>query len=85
MGHTETIKMDDSCHGDILGRIRASYQYRRDEIMSGKIEMGEGLPLDQLQYFNDTETRNLFPLKPDYNDAKVKDTNGFSNYSNLKN
>lgn len=83
--HTETIKMDDSCHGDILGRIRASYHYRRDEIMSGKIEMGEGLPLDQLQYFNDTETRNLFPLKPDYNDAKIKDTNGFSNYSNLKN
>ena len=53
--------------------------------MSGKIEMGEGRPLDSLDYFNDTESGNLFPLKPDYKDKDIKEVYGFSNYSNLKN
>jgi hypothetical protein len=53
--------------------------------MSGKIEMGEGLPLTDLEYFNDTDLKNLFPLKRGYYDDSVKEVNGYSSYGNLKN
>ena len=79
------IRVNDGCEGDIISRIVASYRYRRNEIMSGKIEMGEGRPLDSLDYFKDTESENLFPLKPDYKDKDIKEVYGFSNYINLKN
>ena len=52
--------------------------------MSGKIEMGEGAPLTALDYFNDTESHNLFPLKPQYGNDEIKDIYGFSSYSHLK-
>jgi len=81
----EKIDIEDGCEGDVIKQIIASYQYRREEIMSGKIEMGEGLSLDSLDYYNDTETQNLFPLKPDYNNDSLKSINGYSDYINLKN
>ena len=56
----------------------------RDEIMSGKIEMGEGGSLEELEYFNDTELHNLFPLKPAYDNDSLKEVNGFSNYGLFK-
>ena len=79
------VKVDGGCEGDIISKIVASYRYRRDEIMSGKIEMGEDMPLECLDYFNDTELNNLFPLKPEYGRDDVKEVNGFSSYKNLKN
>ncbi len=79
------IDVDAECDGDIISKIVNSYYYRREEIMSGKIETGEGLPLDQLDYFNDTEDHSLFPLKPQYGDEANKEINGFSSYTNLKN
>lgn len=78
------VDVDEECEGDIIRQIVASYRYRREEIMSGKIEMGEGAPLEMLDYFNDTEARFLFPLKPDYVNKDVKEIYGFSNYKNLK-
>ena len=75
---------DDAVEGNIINKIVESYRYRRDEIMSGKIEMGEGSSLDKLQYFNDTESHNLFPLKPAYDDDSLKEVNGFSNYGLFK-
>ena len=80
-----TININEGCEGDIIRKIVASYRYRRDEIMSGKIEMGEGMPLDSLDYFNDTESYNLFPLKPEYGHDEIKEVYNFSNYKNLKN
>lgn len=82
---SEPISIDDGCEGDIIREIVASYRYRREEIMSGKIEMGEGLPLTDLEYFNDTDLKNLFPLKHGYYDDSVKEVNGYSSYGNLKN
>jgi hypothetical protein len=79
------IDVDAECDGDIISKIVNSYYYRREEIMSGKIETGEGLPLEQLDYFNDTEDHSLFPLKPQYGDEANKEINGFSSYTNLKN
>ena len=82
---TTKIEVDEGCKGDIIGKIVASYRYRRNEIMKGKIEMGEGMLLEALDYFNDTETYNLFPLKPEYGRDDIKEVYGFSNYKNLKN
>lgn len=79
------LAIDEGCEGNIISKIVASYRYRREEIMSGMIEMGEGYPLDSLDYFNDTESHNLFPLKPQYGNEDNKDINGFSNYTHLKN
>ena len=75
---------DDAVEGNIINKIVASYRYRRNEIMSGKIEMGEGGSLDELEYFNDTELHNLFPLKPAYDNDSLKEVNGFSNYGLFK-
>ena len=79
------ILVDDGCEGDIISKIVASYQYRRKEIMAGKIEMGEGALLEYLDYFNDTETYNLFPLNPEHDSDTIKEVNIFSNYTHLKN
>ena len=78
------IDVEAGCEGDIISQILASYRYRRDEIMSGKIEMGEGWPLEELDYYNDTESHCLLPLKPDYYDENVKAVNNFSSYQQLK-
>jgi len=74
---------EDAVGGDIISKIVASYRYRREEIMSGKIEMGEGMSLNELSYFNDTELHNLFPLKSD-KDGSLKEVNHFSNFGLFK-
>lgn len=78
------LTVNEGCEGDIINKIVAAYRYRRNEIMSGKIEIGEGGKLEELDYFIDTETYNLFPLKPAYGDDSVKEVNGFSSYSLFK-
>ena len=78
------LTVNEGCEGDIINKIVAAYRYRRNEIMSGKIEMGEGEQLEGLDYFIDTETYNLFPLKPAYGDDSVKEVNGFSSYNLFK-
>ena len=78
------LNVNEGCEGDIINKIVAAYRYRRNEIMSGKIEMGEGGQLEELDYFIDTETYNLFPLKPAYGDDSVKEVNGFSSYNLFK-
>ena len=75
---------EDSVEGNIISKIVASYRYRRNEIMSGKIEMAEGGALEELAYFNDTDANNLFPLKPAYENDSVKEVNGFSNFGLFK-
>jgi hypothetical protein len=78
------LNVNEGCEGDIINKIVAAYRYRRNEIMSGKIEMGEGGQLEGLDYFIDTETYNLFPLKPAYDNDSVKEVNGFSSYNLFK-
>ena len=75
---------EDSVEGDIIRKIVASYRYRRDEIMKGRIELGDGQSLDALDYYQDTEWRNLFPLKPLYDNDSQKEVNGFSSYQLFK-
>ncbi len=75
--------MEGAVKGDIISKIVASYRYRREEIMSGKIEMGEGEILEKLEYFKDTKPHDLFPLKSDKNES-LKKVNDFSNYGLFK-
>ena len=83
--YASQINVNDDCQGDIVSKIVNSYRYRRNEIMTGKIEMGEEMPLESIDYFNDTESHELFPLKPQYKNDSVKEIYGFSSYSHLKN
>lgn len=83
--YAQKIEVEEGCEGSIISKIVDSYRYRRSEIMSGKVEMAEGCPLDEIDYYNDTAGKNLFPLKPDYINKNLKEVNNFSNYKNLKN
>ena len=88
--YANKLDVAEGCEGDLIGKIVSSYRYRRNEIMSGKIEMGEAFPLDSLDYYNDTEDNNLLPLKRFYNketkkEEKKKAVNDFSSYKHLKN
>lgn len=82
--YSTKIEIDEGADGNIIPKISASYHYRRQEIMEGRIETGEAQPLDQLQYFNDTDQENLFPLKPEYGNEAVKAINNYSNFNQLK-
>ena len=65
-----------------MEQLRQSFFYRKRQLDGGKVEVGEAFPLSALDYYNDTEEKNLFPLKPDDTGAEV--TNIFSNYNLFK-
>lgn len=75
------IDIDENAVTDIFEKIKNSYKYRREEIMGGRVENGEGLEPEYLDYGCNTEERNLMPLAT-YNDLKTE--NGFSNFGFLK-
>jgi hypothetical protein len=51
-----------------------SYSYRIKQIKSGIIEEGEKLELANLQYVKDSASKQLYPLRGDYNNATLKST-----------
>ena len=59
---------------DLMKLAANSYTYRMKQLKSGLIEEGEKLELANLQYHNDTLSRQLYPLRPDYNDKTIKGT-----------
>lgn len=83
--YANKVDVKDGCRGGIVDKIVSSYRYRRNEISSGIIEMGEACQFDSINYFNDTESKNLYPLKPQYEQKGIKAINEFSNYKHLKN
>lgn len=82
--HANKVEVKEDVEGEIISKIKASYHYRRDEIMSGKIEIGELHPLDSIDYAKDTAEKGLLPLKPQYKQEDLKANNDFSNYKILK-
>ena len=66
---------------NIVEQLKNAFFYRKKQIDSGQIEIGEGFPCGMLDYYNATEADSLFPLN-------VKDgqqeTNIFSNYTIFK-
>lgn len=83
--YANKVEVNEGCEGDIISKIVESYRYRRNEIMTGKIEMAELCPLESIDYAKDTEAQNLFPLKPQNKQEDVKSWNDFSSYKHLKN
>ena len=66
---------------NIVEQLKNSFFYRKKQIDSGRIEVGEGFPCSMLEYFNDTEKEALFPLN--IKDGQ-QEANLFSNYTLFK-
>jgi hypothetical protein len=77
------ISVDDPLNMNmrIINRMKNSYQYRWNELSGGKIELGEDLTLNELEYFKDTDIKELVPLNED---KKNKKNNIFSKYGVFK-
>jgi hypothetical protein len=65
----------------IINKMKNSYQYRWNELSGGKIELGEDLTLNELEYFKDTDKKDMVPLNED---KKNKKNNIFSKYGVFK-
>ena len=74
--HVQAVPQDDKEHlKDALQALRNSYEYRMEELASGKIEEGESMELSDLEYHNEAnnpETREMFPLETEYNKEHLK-------------
>lgn len=63
---------------DLVAEIKASYTFRREQILSGIVENSDGVPLDMTEYDKAREEKGLFPLHQDDNGAVTG--NIFSDY-----
>ncbi len=61
-------------NADLMKLAVNSYLYRINQIKSGVIEEGENLKLADLQYVKDSNSKQLYPLRGDYNDNTLKST-----------
>jgi len=66
---------------NIVEQLKQSFFYRKNQLMAGNVEIAEGFELGTIDYYNDTEANNLFPLK---NEAGTEAANIFSNYTLFK-
>ena len=69
-------------HDNIVEQLRQSFFYRKRQLDDGKVEVGKAFPASMLDYYNDTEENNLFPLNIDETGYQVD--NIFSNYGLFK-
>jgi hypothetical protein len=80
-----TIKLKEDAHyvnDRIIERTINSFNYRWNEFKIGKIEVSEEMLLDEIQFYMDTESKNLIPL--DLTDKKYKKSNPYSIYGLFK-
>ena len=75
-------QMESENNDNIVEQLRNSFFYRKKQLDEGFVEVGEAFPVSALDYYNDTEEKNLFPLSKDET-GSVK-TNIFSNYRLFK-
>lgn len=78
--HCTQISADNA--EDIVEQLRQSFFYRKSQLDSGHVEVSEGFPLGELDYFRDTEPKNLFPLASD--ETGTAKENIFSKYQLFK-
>ena len=64
---------------NLIAQIKNSFEYRKNQIESGMLETNG--TFEQLQYVQDTESKDLFPLQE--RDG-VKSENKYSNYNRFK-
>lgn len=58
---------------NLFTQVKNSYAFRMDQIRSGIIEEGEMMPLADLQYYNEQDVRNLYPLRGAYKHEDLKE------------
>lgn len=68
---------------DIMTQLINSFRYRREQLASGVLEIGERHPIEELAYGRDRAGLDLFPL-PEGDDPGCKAENGFSSYRLFK-
>ena len=78
--HCTQIKPQNN--DNIVEQIRNSFLYRKNQLNQGIVEMGERVDLSELDYYNDTASKKLFPLKA--GETGTQDKNNFSNYTLFK-
>ena len=66
---------------NIVEQLKNAFFYRKKQMDSGQLEVGEGFPAEMVAYYNDTEAQSLFPLKMD---TGMQQSNIFSNYRLFK-
>ena len=79
--HTKKLEEEDNVGKNLFLQVKNSYKYRLQQILDGKIELGEGKPAKDLQYDIDTKKEGLMPLRVR---DEVKENNIFSNYKCFK-
>jgi hypothetical protein len=79
--HTTKLEEEENIGKNLFLQVKNSYKYRLQQILDGKIELGEGKLATNLQYVNDTEKEGLMPLRIR---DEVKENNIFSNYKCFK-
>lgn len=73
-------------HASLINEIKNSYEYRKAQILDGKVEDGEYIEIEKLDYFNYGETP-LVPLSKDLNKdkgVKYKAANKYSKFASFK-
>ncbi|MFW5916557.1 MAG: hypothetical protein ACOCTM_03700, partial [Bacteroidota bacterium] len=78
------VKVEPENTADIFAQAMNAYRYRWDQLQRGVIEVAEGLELNNLEYVNESERENLYPLERDYHNSTIKATNPFSNFKTFK-
>ena len=66
---------------NLVEQLKNAFFYRKKQMDSGQLEVGEGFPAEMVAYYNDTEAQSLFPLKMD---TGMQQSNIFSNYRLFK-
>jgi hypothetical protein len=78
---THCTQLEPANKDNIVEQLKRSVNYRKSQLEAGKLEVAEGFPLSELDYYNDTESQNLFPLKIE---KGTQTANIFSNYMLFK-
>ena len=86
-GVTFKVIPNPNSAGNLLTRMSNSYGYRKEQILSGKVEDGEYMNASELAYYRDTKEKNLVPLECDNHPKQGtvdKHKNEYSDYSIFK-
>lgn len=67
-GDVFRVNVDEALAGNLLEKMSNSYKYRKEQIMEGVVEDGEGLAFDEdacppIAYIDDAEREHLVPLE----------------------
>lgn len=86
-GDSEKVESERLPDSAVVRQVVNAFHYRKKQIESGIVELGEGQAADELDYVKDTERLNLLPLKTEArkgDDVVVKSANRFTAFTPLR-